>query len=98
MRVANTNCNNNSDYYKIENQKLENQIRMLEKQIEEIINLIDNILEQKRKNKDISVKNDNGYHRNFDNLNNCFNEAQNKFDSNNFKPYCNMYTYQLGDF
>ena len=98
LRVMNTDCNNNSDYYKKENQKLENQIRMLEKQNEEIMKIIDNILEQKRKNKDISVKDDNGDYRSFDNLNNCFNEAHNKFDSNNFKPSCNIYTYQLGDF
>ena len=97
IRLMNEDCNNNSEYYRTENIKLSNQIKMLEKQNIEIINEIDNILKERRRMDIIAANNNRCFEREIDNPNRCLNITYNTYDDCHYSPKVPRYTYQFRD-
>ena len=97
IRLMNEECNNNSEYYRIENIKLSNQIKILEKQNVEIINEIDNILKERRRMDIIAANNNRCFEREIDSSNRCLNMTYNTYDNCHYSPKVPRYTYQFRD-
>ena len=118
-RILNQLCHNNEDIqimnrddddknkiYKIQNDKLTNQVRMLESQNQDLINEIDNILEEDRKMKKVLCRksritsllrdNNDTLERSINNLDEYINKSYNDYNNNNYLSNSSRYTYQMG--
>ena len=111
IQKMNRDNDNKNKIYKIQNEKLTNQVRMLENQNQNIINEIDNILEDRkmkevlcRKSRITSFLRDNNDAlerpiNNFDTyINKSYNDYNDYQDYNNYNylPNSSRYTYQMG--
>jgi phosphotransacetylase len=94
--------------YKIENDKLRNQIRLLESQNQDIINEIDNILDEDRKMKEILTRknritsllrdNNDSLEKSINNLDSYLNKSyNNSYNNYNYSSNSPRYTYQMAE-
>ena len=105
LRMHN-DCNHKNNYIKSENDKLRNQIKILENQNLIIINEIDNILDE-NKNKNIMYRNkfcSSNFNDNNINFKYCPNDfnirekySYNKCDKYNYIPSSSRFTYEMGN-
>ena len=106
--MMNRDNNDKNKSYKIENDKLSNQVRILENQNQDIINEIDNILDEDRKMKEVLCRknritsllrdNNDTLEKSINNLD-TYNRSYNTYNSYNYSSSTKSprYTYQLGD-
>ena len=105
IQMMNRNDSDKNKYYKIENDKLKNQVRILENQNQNIINEIDKILDEDRKMKEVlsrksritSILRDNN-----DTLEKSINDLESYINSTAYNDYNNRpnltkLTYQFGE-
>ena len=108
MQMINRDYNDKNQCYKIENDKLRNQVRILESQNEDIINEIDNIINEdkkmkevlKRKNRIISLlrNNNDTLEKSINNLDTYINNSYNTYNENiKYQSNLPKYTYQFAE-
>jgi chromosome segregation ATPase len=107
MQMMNKDDTEKNNSYKIENDKLTNQIRILESQNQDIINEIDNILEEDRKMKEILTRksritsllrdNNDTLERSINNLDTYISRSYNNYDNSKYMPSSTRFTYQFGE-
>ena len=108
IQMMNRDNNDKNNFYKIENDKLSNQVRILENQNQDIINEIDNILDEDRKMKEVLCRknritsllrdNNDTLEKSINNLD-TYNRSYNTYNSYNYSSLTKSprYTYQLGE-
>ena len=107
MQIMNKDDTEKNNSYKIENDKLTNQIRILESQNQDIINEVDNILEEDRKMKEILTRksritsllrdNNDTLERSINNLDTYISRSYNNYDYSKYMPNSTRFTYQFGE-
>ena len=107
MQMMNKDDTEKNNSYKIENDKLTNQIRILESQNQDIINEVDNILEEDRKMKEILTRksritsllrdNNDTLERSINNLDTYISRSYNNYDYSKYMPNSTRFTYQFGE-
>ncbi len=110
IQMINKDETDKNKCYKIENDKLTNQIRILESQNQDIINEIDNILEEDRKMKKILTRKSritSLLRENNDTLEKSINDLDtyisrsyntyNTYNNSNYMPKFTRFTYQFGE-
>lgn len=106
MKMINRDYNDKNQFYKVENDKLRNQVSILESQNEDIINEIDNIINEdkkmkevlKRKNRIISLlrNNNDTLEKSINNLDTYINNSYNTYNENiKYQSNSPKYTYQF---
>ena len=107
MQMMNKDDTEKNNSYKIENDKLTNQIRILESQNQDIINEVDNILEEDRKMKEILTRksritsllrdNNDTLERSINDLDTYISRSYNNYDYSKYMPNSTRFTYQFGE-
>ena len=107
MQMVNKGDTEKNNSYKIENDKLTNQVRILESQNQDIMNEIDNILEEDRKMKEILTRksritsllrdNNDTLERSINNLDTYISRSYNNYDYSKYMPNSTRFTYQFGE-
>ena len=108
IRLVNRDNDDRNKNYKIENDKLRNQIRLLESQNQDIINEIDNILDEDRKMKEILTRknritsllrdNNDSLEKSINNLDSYLNKSyNNSYNNYNYSSNSPRYTYQMAE-
>ena len=105
IQMMNRNDSDKNKYYKIENDKLKNQVRILENQNQNIINEIDKILDEDRKMKEVLSRKSritSILRENNDSLEKSINDLESYINSTAYNDYNNRpnltkLTYQFGE-
>ena len=108
MRLMNRDNDDKNKYYKIENDKLRKQVRVLENQNKDLINEIENILSEDRKMKEVLTRknritsllrdNNDTLERSINNLDTYINKScNNSYNNYNYSSNSPRYTYQMGE-
>ena len=105
IQMLNRNDSDKNKYYKIENDKLKNQVRILENQNQNIINEIDKILDEDRKMKEVLSRKSritSILRENNDSLEKSINDLESYINSTAYNDYNNRpnltkLTYQFGE-
>ena len=107
IHMMNKDDSDKNNSYKIENDKLSNQIRILESQNQDIINEIDNILKEDRKMKEILTRksrinsllrdNNDTLERSINNLDTYISRSYYDYNNSKYIPNSTRFTYQFGE-